>query len=90
MRICQLGMYFAQIENGFTQNHGRYHFHHLGTSRKYLLTGMEISNSTSHIELAALNESICGEGIEMRMQVPANGIVLHQAVPTVIDSFAPA
>jgi hypothetical protein len=46
--------------------------------------------STSLVVLAALDESICRKGIEVRMQVPAKCIVFHQAIPAINDSFAPA
>ena len=49
-----------------------------------------ISQLCSPVALAALDEPIRGKGIEMSMQIPSKGIVLHQAVPTVFYAFAPA
>ena len=42
------------------------------------------------VELAALYEPVHGNGIEMSVQVTAQCVMLHQAVPAVFDAFASA
>ena len=54
------------------------------------LFGLIFRRLCSPVIPAAFYEPYRGKGMEMSMQVPAQGVMLHQAILAVLDAFASA